>query len=311
MTILHYDNLTRQPKVFEAMTGLRVREFDQLYRDVLSRYADAEEKRLSRRPRQRAIGAGRKFELSYRNRLLLVVVWLRKYPTHEVLGYLFGVSDSTVCRYIRAILPLLQATGRDTMRMPDPGRKHRRQLDDLLKDTPDLAVLIDSFEQRVQRCKDRQQADAYYSGKKKQHTLKSQVAIDETTGKIVDIAPSVCGSTADVTLLKQSGVLERLPEGVGALGDLGYLGIKELLPPGFGATPRKKPRSKPRPPEDQLYNRAFSRRRVRVENTIGRMRWYEAITHMDRNHRLYHTERVCAVAGLVNRQIDNRRPYTC
>ncbi len=67
---------------------------------------------------------------------------------------------------------LLEASGKDAMRMPDPGRKHRKELPELLKEIPQPAVIIDSFEQRVQRCTDRKQADVHFSGKKKQHTLK-------------------------------------------------------------------------------------------------------------------------------------------
>jgi len=181
------------------MTGLRIPEFDTLIADVLPTYVAAEYERLSRPDRQRAIGAGHPFTLDDRDQLLLTVVWLRVYPIHEVLGYLFGISDSTVSRTIGRVLPLLEQAGRDTMRMPDPGRRHRRQLDDLLRDTPELAAVIDSFEQRVQRPRDRSEADGYYSGKKKQHTLKSQVAVDEESGRVVDISASVPGPTADIT----------------------------------------------------------------------------------------------------------------
>ena len=80
---------------------------------------------------------------------------MRQYSTNEVLGFLFGVSDSTVSRLVNRIVPLLEESGKDTMRMPDPGRKHRKELDRLLKETPELALIIDTFEQRVQRCKDR------------------------------------------------------------------------------------------------------------------------------------------------------------
>lgn len=68
-------------------------------------------------------------------------------------------------RSVNRVLPLLEQNGRDTMRMPDPGRKRRRDLDELLHDTPDLVVLIESFEQRVQRPQNRQDADAHYSEK--------------------------------------------------------------------------------------------------------------------------------------------------
>jgi hypothetical protein len=306
--ILQYKRLSQHPKVFQAMTGLRVNEFDHLFSDLLGLYGPAETKRLSRPDRHRAIGGGRDFELSIRDRLLLTVIWLRKYPTHEVLGYLFGVSDSTVGRYIGQILPLLESSGRDTMRMPDPGRKRRRQLDELLQDTPELAIIIDTFEQRVQRPRQRAQADQYYSGKKKQHTLKSQVAVDEVSGQIVDIAESSYGPTADLTLLKQSGLLARLPPGIGGLGDLAYVGLDQLHPQGLAATPRRKPRSKPRPPQDVAYNTAFARRRIIVENSILRLRRYDALTQTDRNHRQQHTARVRAVAGLVNRQLRHRLP---
>lgn len=60
------------------------------------------------------------------------------------------------------------------MRRSDTGRRQRQNLDDLFKDIPELkAVVIDTFEQRVQRHQERDQADTYYSGKKKAHTLKN------------------------------------------------------------------------------------------------------------------------------------------
>lgn len=306
--ILRYQYLRQNSHVFKAMTGLHPVEFDELVQDILPDFGEAEEKRLSRPDRKRAIGGGPDFELEAQDQLLLTVVWLRKYPTYEVLAYLFGTSDTTVGRYISRVLPLLEAAGRDTMRMPDPGRKRRRHLDELLKETPELAVIIDTFEQAVQRPQKRAEADPYYSGKKKRHTLKSQMAVDEASGQIVDVAASTYGPTADLTLLKQSGLLDRLPPGVGAIADLAYVGIEALHPAGLGATPRRKPRGQPRPGEDIAFNTAFSRRRIKVEHTIGRVRRYEALSQTDRHHRTRHTERVVAVAGLVNRQIRHRLP---
>lgn len=305
---MRYEYLKHHPKVFLKMTGLRINEFDKLVDDLLPQFAQAERERLSRPDRQRDIGGGRNSELQGRDQLLLAVVWLRVYPTHEVLGYLFGVSDSTVSRIIQRLLPLLEQAGHDTMRMPDPGRKRRRSLDQLLSDTPELAVVIDSFEQKVQRPKDPDERDGFYSGKKKTHSLKSQIAVNEATGTVVDVSDSVPGPTADINLLAQSGLMDRLPEGVGGIGDLAYVGIDKLHPQGLGASPRRKPRGQPRPAEDVAYNTAFSRRRIIVENTIGRFRRYQSLTQTDRQHRQNHTARVGAVAGLVNRQLACRMP---
>ena len=306
--ICRFDNLRRYPTVFLKMTGLRLNEFADLLDDMLPRFAAAEQTRLQRSSRRRAQGGGRHADLVSRDQILLAVIWLRQYPTNEVLGFLFDVSDSTVSRVVNRLVPLLEASGKDTMRMPDPGRKHRKELDALLKETPELAVIIDTFEQKVQRCKDPKQADKHFSGKKKQHTLKVQVVSDEHTGLVCDVAESVVGPTADLSLLKQSGVLHRLGERVGAKGDLAYVGIAEAHPQGLGATPRRKPRGKERPPEDVCFNRAFAKRRITVEHTIGRMRWYQSLAQTDRHHRKNHTARTRAVAGLVNRQIRSRLP---
>lgn len=295
---MRYDYLIQHPNVFQKCTGVTVPLFDDLVDDVLPFYMEAEERRLNRPQRQRGIGAGHPFELDVGDHLLLTVIWLRLYPIHEVLGYLFGVSDSTVSRLIERVLPILEQSGRDGigMRLPDPGRKRRRQLPDLLKDIPELTVIVDSFEQRVQRPP---HDDSHYSGKKKQHTLKSQIAVDRDTGRIVDVSDSVPGPTADIKLLEQSGLLERLPDEVGVGGDLAYLKLATLRRYGF--SPRRKPRGKDRPPEDVIYNRAFSQFRIVVEQTIGQVRRFQSITATDRNHRRNHSARVTAVAGLVNR----------
>jgi hypothetical protein len=302
--ILRRDHLGRFPTVFRAMTGLTLAVFDAMLPQLLVAFHADRRRRLDRADRRRAFGGGDAFDLTPADQFLLAVVWLRQYPTREVLGYLFGVSDSSALRAVRRCLPILEKAGKDAMRMPDPGRGRRKGLPALLKDTPGLAVVIDTFEQRIQRPKRRQRA--YYSGKKKAHTLKSQVAVDEETGKVVDVADSVPGRHADVKVLDQSRLLGRLPKGVGALGDLAYVGIADLRPGVAGATPRRKPRGKGRPAEDRRYNRAFSRRRIVVEHGIGRLRRYQALTHQDRHHRKLHTARVRAVAGLVNRMMDHQ-----
>lgn len=301
--ILQYARLSRHATIFHAMTGLTVPQFDALVRDALPVYTAAESTRLDRPHRQRAVGGGHPFALSRRDHLLMAVVWLRRYPINAVLGYLFGVEETTALRTVRRVVPVLAHLGLDTMRLPDPGRGKRANLDVLLRETPGLAVLVDTYEQRVQRHKDRNEADRWYSGKKKAHTVKTQVGVDERDGRIVDIAPSVPGPTADITLLKGSGLLPRLPPGVGVAGDLAYVGVNDLEPGVRGATPRRKPRGQPRPAEDVAYNTAFARRRVVVEHSIGRMRCYECLSQRDRHHRRGITSRNRAVAGLVNRRL--------
>src|SRR5436305_10459158 len=237
------DHLRKHPTVFRHLTGLTVAVFDELAAGVVPAVQAARRARLDRPDRKRAVGGGDDFDLPTADQLLLTVVWLRQYPTNEALGFLFGVSDSTASRARTRCLPALEQAGRDTMRMPDPGAARRKRLPALLRDTPGLAVVIDSFEQRTQRPQRRQRA--YYSGKKKAHTLKSQVAVDEESGRFADVSDSVPGRWADIKLLKRSRLMKRLPAGVGWIGDLGYTGIRDL--PAAGVCPRRKPRCPPRP----------------------------------------------------------------
>ena len=216
-----------------------------------------------------------------------------------MLGYFFGVSEPTARRTVKRMLPALEAAGRATFRWPN--RKQGRDLPEILEDCPELAVVIDTFEQRIRRPKDKEKADDHYSGKKKQITRKTQVCVG-WDGHICHASGSVAGPTADITLLKDTGVLNELPEGVGGWGDSAYQGIRDLHPQGLGAHPRKKPRGKPRPPEDKAYNTALSRKRIIVEHRIGHVRHFQSTQQMYRQDLDYHTPTTISVIGIVNRR---------
>jgi hypothetical protein len=261
--------------------------------------------------RQRAVGAGHPCCLPPRDEVLLTVIWLRHYWTQEALGYFFGVSDSTALRVIERVLPVLEATGRDTMRQSPPSRRQRLGVAEALRAFPELADLddearvVDTFEQRVQRPSDHQEADRHYSGKKKAHTLKVQVVVDLGSGDVREVAQSVPGPCADPTVLRDSGALERLPPGTRMLGDKAYQGVDKGRDPALPlrtASPRRKPRSQDRPPEDTVFNRAFAHVRIVVEHTIRDLRIYQALSQVDRHRRRAHTARVCAVVGLRARR---------
>jgi hypothetical protein len=316
--ILRHEHLSARRSVFASMTGLSPATFDELAADLAPLLVRARADRRDRPGRSRAPGGGPHFELGPVDALLLTVAWLRHYPTLEVLGYLFGVSKATACRTIADALPLLVAAGRDSMRLPDPGRYRRRSLSELIERVPEFAdllcpdgpppgrshgVLVDSFEQDVQRPADKAEADRWYSGKKKRHTVKTQVAVCEETGWFVDVCGDAVGPFSDLTLLSASGLARRLHPDLELIGDGGYVGMAEFRGEGRAVTPRRKPRGRPRPEADRGWNRSLARRRVGVEHAIGRLRAFGSLAERDRSHRRGHEARVVAVAGLVNRRL--------
>jgi DDE superfamily endonuclease/Helix-turn-helix of DDE superfamily endonuclease len=305
--MITYEQFSHYPTVFLKLTGLRLEEFELWLAQVLPQLEQAEARRRMRPGRQRAPGGGDKPKLAATEQVVLTLIWLRIYPTHDVLGFLFSVSQPTVGRYLAQVLPVLEQQGLDSLRLPDPGKKHRRSLPELLTDVPELHVIVDSFEQTVQRPQRAADRDGWYSGKKRSHTVKVQVTVQRESGYLVDISASVPGRTADITLLKQSGVLERLPEGMGCLGDSAYQGIAHLHR--LGRSPFK--RNKGSPPltaEQKGYNHAFSSVRIIVENSLCRMRHFQCLVQRDRQHHCLqnHHARTLAVAGLVNYQLSQR-----
>ena len=305
--ILRSSYLSRRPAIFQQMTGLTLALFDELVWDVRPALAAARYAQQERPQRQRAVGGGRRCTLPEREEILLTVIWLRHYFTQEALGYFFGVSDSTARRAIERVLPVLERRGRDTMRQPPPSRRQRYGVAEALRSYPELATLddetrvVDSYEQRVQRPTDRTEADRHYSGKKKAHTTKTQVVVRLGDGGVQAVQAGVRGPVSDGGLLRQSGVLEQAPGPL--LGDQAYHGLGRT-PEGAKRvhTPRRKPRNKPRPPEDRTFNRAVARVRIVVEHTIRDLRTFQALTLPDRHRRHGQPARVCAVVELRARR---------
>src|SRR5262249_56861809 len=67
-------------------------------------------------PRRRAPGAGPPHRHDDRHRLLMALVWLRVYPTYELLGFLFGLHKRNAQLNVRAVLAVLDTleTSRST-----------------------------------------------------------------------------------------------------------------------------------------------------------------------------------------------------
>ena len=139
---LSFARMESKPLVFYQLTELSVDEFVEIVNDLIPL---AEAQRIADRDRPdrvRAIGGGAKSELSLEDQTLLAVMWLNNYPTHETLGFLFGVSDSTVSRVVKRVRPLLEKLGRDDLIKPEPSRKGRPKLAELTAKIPVLADFI-------------------------------------------------------------------------------------------------------------------------------------------------------------------------
>lgn len=289
--------LRKSPKQFHNFTGLRVEQFDELLRALAPVYTAQEQGRKSRPDRERAIGAGHPFSLALPERLLMTLMYLRLYLTEPLLGYLFEVHPSSVnreknLRMVPALCEVLPLPAREEMGLigPRPREPRIRSLPELLERFPTLTeVLIDATEQSCPRPKDAVQQRQRYSGKKKRHTLKTQV-LTTREGVVLHASGHVPGSVHDLTLLRFSGVLHCLPAGMQVRVDKGYEGIDAAHPNLHIEKPTKARRNHPLTDEQRRENRVQARLRMPVEHALARLEQFRILagTYRGRN-RLYDT----------------------
>ena len=177
--MLSYERLSKKPLLFKSFTGLDVKEFDNIYeKEITKRYHKHEIKRLSKRKdREREIGAGRHFKLDIKNRFLMLLVYYRLYITYTLAGFLFDLDQSNVCRdiqkiesLIRKCVPIPQKTYKITKRLKTP--------EEVEKYFPGFLAFTDCTEQQIPRPEDKRRRKMYYSGKKKRHTVKNQLTVN-------------------------------------------------------------------------------------------------------------------------------------
>ena len=296
-----YDKLSRRPSAFRSLTGLTLQEFDGLYAELASKIETYDESRLRARERQRDIGGGSQFKHDGRNRLLMAMIWLYIYPTYEVLGFLFDLHKSNIGRNLDGIVTVLHQELGDEIHWPQKGQR-KRKLADVLDEFADVIAIVDATEQPIQRPQDQEEQKRYYSGKKKRHTLKTQVVVTPG-GELIDVSHTVPGKQHDKKLYDDSEVGDRLDENEAMMGDSGFQGIHHQH---RAVLPHKKPKGGELTQAQKVYNRRLSQVRVVVENTIAQLKTFGVLAAVYRHARERYNDIFRVVAVLVNRRIQRR-----
>jgi hypothetical protein len=151
-----------------------------------------------------------------------------------------------------------------------PGRKA------LLKSDMEYdVILIDAAETPIERSKKRfrdkkrinkrnNKQKHFYSGKKKRHTIKTQVVVNKKSKSIVCLLFSN-GKKHDFRLFKESKT--KISSKAQVLTDTGYQGLQKLHKQTL--MPQKRSKKQPITKKEKLENQELSRERVLNENVIG------------------------------------------
>jgi hypothetical protein len=295
--MLTYEKLSRKPGMFHTFTGLTPKEFDKIYTQLEQRYPQYEQKRLTQKKRKRSIGAGRPYKLQLKERTLMLLMYYRLYITYSLLEYIFDLNQSNVYRDIALIEPVLKTC----IPIPEKMTKRTRRIgtiEELLELYPEMKAFIDATEQEIPRPKNKRRRKNYYSGKKKKHTVKTQITVNKK-GLILHKTKHRKGKQHDYDIFKKTGP-PPIPPKVEIGVDLGYFGIKKDYPELNVNIPVKKPKKKTLTPKEKRYNKKQRKARVIVEHTISRMKKFQIMGQEFRNRLTRYDTVTSIVSGLVN-----------
>lgn len=239
--MLTYSSLKERPREFLAATGLTHEEFTRLLPAFAAAYTALypPDKTLEGKVRQRQGGGGATGGLpQMADKLFFLLVYQKTNPLQAMHGLQFGLSQPQTNYWLHHLLPVLQRAlaALDLAPEREASRVARSPL--VLEGAPTLA--IDGTERRRQRPTDATQQRAHYSGKKKAHTDKNILLVNENTGKVSYLGPTIAGKTHDKKAADEAQIL--YPANATLDKDTGFQGYE---PAGvLTAQPKKSPKAR-------------------------------------------------------------------
>lgn len=295
-----------------AMTGLRINEFQRLVEETKDDWIGLKQARtLSTPDRERKLGGGRKETFgTCEEQLFVFLFWARSYPTLLMLEMLFGADEVTHWRIVHRLTPLLS---KRRIVAVQPGRKRIRNMEELKNAFPEIhhaikEMIVDATEQRIQRPEDKRKNKKYRSGKKKAHTVKTQVITDAKSGHILHVSQTVEGKRHDFRLFKETVCPSATDGGIVLLADSGYQGLHDQRP-GLTSAKVAMKRFRGAPPltrKQRKENRLLSKTRIFVEHAFGRMKQYKVLDHVFRHAVKRYNPVFRAIASITNLKLEMR-----
>jgi hypothetical protein len=196
--MLTYATLKDRPRELLAATGLTHAEFVRLLPAFAAAYAVLypPDKTFDGKVRQRQVGGGATGALpQMEDKLLFILVYQKTNPLQTMHGLQFELSQPQTNYWIHHLLPVLQRALADLGLAPERDARRVATSPLLLEGAPNLA--IDGTERRRQRPQDATAQKAHYSGKQKAHTDKNLLLVNENTGQVGYLGPTIAGRTHD------------------------------------------------------------------------------------------------------------------
>ncbi|CAF3863872.1 unnamed protein product [Rotaria sp. Silwood1] len=227
--------------------------------------------------------------------LLVVTLWyLKHYHSEHYIASELNFSQRAVNYSLSAVVDILHSclypalvslpADLASRRTPHGPQQHYK-------------LIVDSTFIAINEPHDSEQCKKYYHATSPtNYAIKVQVACD-FRHRIVHVFECYHGSIHDITVLRESGLLEHVEESVQIIGDKGYIGEEYVV------TPRKKPRGRELTQEDKDFNHDINSARAAIENINQRLKTYVILGGVYRGpvddfHKI--TKTIQVVAALCN-----------
>ena len=259
--ILHLVNA--RPQEGRRMIGLGAIALWELWQRVSELVREGQQQRMNDPDRKRQAGGGRKKDAEVLCRLLVTLLYLRQHWTLQAIAEGIGCAESTVWNYIHEMLPYLRTELPASLLeqwQQECDSVERAELEEWLAQLPEGALLVDTWEQPMERPQDNDEQKAHYSGKQANHTRLNQLISLPNGTDIVDVVIAEKGPRSDSKLFEETQA--ELPETLEFIGDQAYVGRRSTT------TPLKKPRDGQLTQAQKDFNQQVSQKRVYVEHLI-------------------------------------------
>lgn len=290
-SILNY--IEENPKETQRLIGLEYEQLQQLIQNAERLHYEKQALRESNKVRIIAGGGGRKPKLSLKEQIILTLVYLRHLTTFQILGIFFGVSESTANDTFNYWLPLLRELLPSSL--IEQVKKNAADYETLKEVLTEYELTVDSYEQARERPGDNYEQEKYFSGRKSNHTFKSQMIIWSNGIDIVDVVAGELGPKSDITLFRENRA--RFDPKQKFQGDLAYKG-EDLI-----ENPINKPRNGKLTTEQKSENKKFSSKRIYVEHRIRSVKIFRVVQDRFRLNSKKYEQVIMTICGLVRFRI--------
>ena len=287
------DYIQKYPSRTKQILGISYEQLQSLIKSATEEHLRIKKENEKQKVRINARGGGRKELLSTSEQICLCLFYLRQIPTFEILGMLFGVSKSkaqVTFHYWRKIFPLILP--------PSLLEQVSNQEGDLMivkEMLTSFKLLVDSVEQPINRPSDNEEQKKVFSGKKKQHTLKSQVVGLPKAKDIIDVEVGVPGPTADITLFRKQ--LNKFDPQQKFEGDKALLLVEKIL------QHLRRKKNQELSEQQKFENKVLSSKRIFIEHLIRIIKIFQIASQRFRLNTDVYQEIILTVCGLVRLRI--------